>query len=239
MPAKLPLVEVIIPVYNEEKDLAKKIPLLHGFLSKQEQFAWRITIADNASTDSTPAVAKTLCKSLANIACLRIPIKGRGIALRTAWQQSKADVLSYMDVDLSTDLKHFPQLVSAIINGADLATGSRLSKKSKTKRSFSRELLSRGYNLISRAIIGTKIKDLQCGFKAISRDAAKKLLPKVKDNEWFFDSELLLRAEKQGMKIAEIPVEWNEDSGSTVKIIDTVKKYLSNLWRLRKEFNQK
>ncbi|MGB9577533.1 MAG: glycosyltransferase, partial [Candidatus Norongarragalinales archaeon] len=180
-------------------------------------------------------VARALAKKLRNISYLRVPVKGRGLALRTAWTKSKADVLSYMDADLSTDLKHFPPLVQAVLDGADVAVGTRLARKSRTRRSLERELLSRAYNLLARAFLEVKTSDLQCGFKAISRNAARKLLPQVKDNQFFFDTELVARAERLGMKVAEVPVEWREEEKTRVNVPRTVADYLRDLARLRKE----
>ncbi|HXG36770.1 MAG TPA: dolichyl-phosphate beta-glucosyltransferase [Dehalococcoidia bacterium] len=233
----MPSVDVVVPVYNEETDLPKNIPILHRFLSSDAfPYQWRIIIADNASTDETPAVSQKLSQELSNVAYTRIPQKGRGRALKATWGQSQADIVSYMDVDLSTDLQAFPPLVKAVAEGGyDLATGSRLARGARTKRSLQREVLSRGYVFLIRLLFWTSLSDAQCGFKAARREAAQKLLPLIKDNNWFWDTEMLLLAQKLGMRVAEIPVRWQEDPNSTVQIRKTVLEDLRGLWRLRIE----
>ena len=230
-----PLVDIVIPVYNEEKDLPKCVVSLSRFLEANLSYPWRIVIADNGSTDSTPAVADMLSQEYPNLSCIHLEMKGRGRALRKAWLESDADILTYMDVDLSTDLDALPPLVKAIgEEGYDLGIGSRLMKGSVVKRrSFKREVTSRSYNLIIKAIFFTRFKDAQCGFKGISRKAAHALVPKVEDQAWFFDSELLILAEKSGLRIKEIPVTWIDDPDSRVNVIRTATEDLKGLLRLR------
>ena len=157
-----------------------------------------------------------------------------GRALRRAWLESDADVVSYMDVDLSTELEAFPALVDAIVvDGCHVATGSRLSKGSQTTRSPKREVVSRAYNLIIRAMHWTSLADTQCGFKALSREAAQLLVPLVVNNHWFFDTELLLIAKKRGFRIREVPVTWREDPDTRVKVVKTALEDLRGLARLR------
>lgn len=228
-------VDVVIPVYNEEKALPKSIFQLSSFLAKNLSCRWRIIIADNASIDKTPEVGKGLAQENNGVFYTRLNEKGRGRALRKTWSESKADVLSYMDVDLSTNLDAFPELINRIINDKfDIAIGSRLKKGAHTTRQWKREIISRCYNLMIKAFFPSRtFSDAQCGFKAISHRASKKLLPNIKNNEWFFDSELLLRAEQYGFKIAEVPVEWIEDLDTRVNIIKTAVEDIKGLFRVR------
>ena len=232
----MPTVDVVIPVYNEEHDLPRALPTLRDFLlSDAFPYEWRVVVADNASTDSTPEVGARLEReNPGEVAYVRIERKGRGYALRRTWSESTADVMSYMDVDLSTGINAFPALVRAIAeDGYGVATGTRLHRRSKVERSLQRTVLSRGYNSIIKAGFWTKFSDAQCGFKAISREVAERVLPMVEDNNWFFDTELLILAEKMGYRIKDIPVEWREDPGTTVKIGSTIAEDLRGLWRMR------
>jgi glycosyltransferase involved in cell wall biosynthesis len=230
-------VDVVVPVYNEEKALPVSIPRLAEFLRESLPYEWRIVIADNASVDETPAVSRKLEEEYpAEVTYSRIERKGRGYALKQTWGQSTADVMSYMDVDLSTGLDAFPPLIKAIADdGYGVATGSRLMRESKVDRSLKRTILSRGYNLIIKAMMRTRFSDAQCGFKAISREVAQRVLPLIQDNNWFFDTELLVLAEKMGYKIKDIPVVWDEDKDTRVKIGATVSEDLRGLWRMRRD----
>jgi len=233
-------VEVTIPVYNEERDLAPSIQKLHAFLKETAAFTSSIVIADNASTDRTWQIAQELERQCSNVRALHIPQKGRGLALRTAWSQSQADIVSYMDVDLSTNLKFFPLLVHGIGIGYDVAIGSRLLQASQTTRSLKRELISRSYNLLVKSLFFTRFSDAQCGFKALRRAVAQQLLPHIENDHWFFDTELLLLAEKHGFRIFEVPVEWIEDLDSRVKIVRTAIEDIRGLARMRlKGFKQR
>ena len=230
-----PLVEVVLPVYNEENDLPGSVSTLVSFLQDNAPWAWRILIADNASTDSTFNVATALAKNYHQVHVLHLDEKGRGRALKSAWLNSDADVVCYMDVDLSTDLAALLPLVSAVLDkGYDVAIGSRLAKGAHvSKRTLKREIISRGYNTIIKLMYWTPISDAQCGFKALSQSASQRLLPKVKDNAFFFDTELLLIAQKRGMRIHEVPVTWKDDSDSRVRLIPTILEDLRGLLRLR------
>ena len=230
-----PLVEIVLPVYNEEADLPGSVETLMRFLEASAPWTWRILIADNASTDGTFAVATGLAETHAQVAVLRLAAKGRGRALRAAWLGSDAKVLCYMDVDLSTDLNALPLLVSAVCDdGYDVAIGSRLARGATvSKRTLKREIISRGYNLIIKSLFWTRRTDMQCGFKALSRAAAQRLLPVVKDNAFFFDTELLLIAEKRGLRILEVPVTWEDDPDSRVRLLSTIVEDLRGLMRLR------
>jgi glycosyltransferase involved in cell wall biosynthesis len=232
----MPTVDVVVPVYNEEVALPASIPRLREFLASEAfPYEWRIVIADNASMDGTPDVGKTLEEQFpGEVAYVRIERKGRGYALKQTWGASGADVRSYMDVDLSTDLGAFPALARAVAEGGyGVATGSRLARRSKTTRSLKRTALSVGYNTIIKATFWTRFSDAQCGFKAISREVAERVLPLIKDNNWFFDTELLILAEKMGYRVKDIPVKWVEDPDTRVKIGATVSEDLRGLWRMR------
>ena len=226
-------VEIVIPVYNEEAALPGSIQRLSGFLAENLDNPWRITIADNASVDGTREVAQALSRDYANVAYFYLPQKGRGRALRAAWLSSEADILSYMDVDLSTDLSHFPQLVAALESGHHVATGSRLSAESQVTRAFKREFISRSYNLLIKSMFLTPFPDAQCGFKALTRQAAQAIVPAIENNNWFFDTELLIIAAKRGYSVKSIPVKWDDDPTSTVNITNTAIEDIKGLLRLR------
>ena len=228
--------EVVIPVLNEESDLAPNTLKLYKFLASElSNYNWRILIADNGSTDTTPEIAKRLSDKHKRIAHMRIEERGRGRAVSTAWLNSDAHILAYMDVDLSTDLKALPRLVSVIENGrADLAVASRLTRGAKViGRPLQREFISQAYSRLVRAIFTMEIRDYQCGFKVISRQTASELVPLVQDSGWFFDSELIILAHKNGYTVDEIPVTWVDDPDSRVKIIPTALRDLIGLLRLR------
>ncbi len=228
-------VDVVIPVLNEEHSLGRCIEALGAFLRDNLPHEWRIAVADNGSTDATLAVATGFAESRPDeVGVIHLDERGRGRALKHAWRESTADVVSYMDVDLSTGLDAFPPLVAAIVDeGCHLAWGSRLSRESQTERSFKREFISRTYNRIIRLSMGTHFRDAQCGFKAMSRAAADALLPHIQDNGWFFDTELLIIAEKRGFRWKEVPVAWEEDPDTRVKVVKTALDDLRGLARLR------
>lgn len=231
------LVNVTIPVFNEEKILPSSIATLHTFLTKHCRFEWEIVIANNASTDTTLEVAQRLSRDLTGVRIVHLDQKGRGRALKKVWSESGADILSYMDVDLSSNLYAFPPLIEALISGGfDIGIGSRLLKASTTRRSLKREVISRTYNLLVKSFFFTKFSDAQCGFKAITKGAAGKLLPLIEDTGWFFDTELLVIAEKSGYRIFDLPVSWVEDLDSRVKIVSTAMDDIRGLIRVRKGF---
>jgi glycosyltransferase involved in cell wall biosynthesis len=232
-----PVIDVVVPVHNEDRVLETSISRLHGHLERHLTEPWRVVIADNASTDGTWDCARALGARLSGVQALHLEEKGRGRALRAAWLASDAQVLSYMDVDLSTDLAAFPRLVRPILDGrADMAIGSRLARGARVQRQLKREVLSRGYNLLVRGVFRTRISDAQCGFKAISAAAARRLLPHVVDQGWFFDTEMLLLAEHNGYRVTEVPVNWVEDTDSRVDIVPTVLADLRGLQRVRRSF---
>jgi glycosyltransferase involved in cell wall biosynthesis len=229
-------VDVVIPVYNEERDLERSIATLCEFLRQNCPHRWRIVIVDNGSTDHTLDIAKELAARWpGEITFIHLDQKGRGRALRAAWTQSSADIVSYMDVDLSTNLAAFPSLIGSLVNGGHhIATGSRLKKGARVKRQWKREIISRAYNLLIKLMFPRKrFSDAQCGFKALTRRAVNELVPIVKDQAWFFDSELLLRAEQHGYRIFEVPVEWIEDPDTRVKIASTAWEDVKGLVRVR------
>ena len=217
-----PTLDVTIPVYNEERDLEPAVRRLHDYLSRSFPYRFRITIADNASTDATSTVGAELGAELADVAYVRLADKGRGRALSQVWLASDARVVAYMDVDLSTDLDALLPLVAPLITGhSDLAIGTRLTRHSRVIRGAKRELISRCYNLILRSTLLTRFSDAQCGFKAMRADVAKRLLPLVQDTGWFFDTELLVLAERVGLRIHEVPVDWVDDPDSRVDLVAT------------------
>lgn len=228
-------VEITVPVYNEEKELEENIIKLHAFcVMNLNGYGWNITIADNASTDNTPIIGATISKRLSNVRLFRLEQKGRGRAVKRAWSHSKADYCSYMDLDLSTDLVHLPKLLEALQKGYDIAIGSRLAKGARVEgRTFLREFISRSLNFFFiKFWFHTHFTDAQCGFKAVTREVVDALLPKIEDNDWFFDGELLIVAEKSGYKIYEEPVHWVDNPGSTVRLYSTIVGDIKTMSRL-------
>ena len=228
--------DVIIPCLNEERALPASVCRLHEFMSSNmTQYSWSIVVADNGSTDGTLEAAAVLAERFAEVRYISLTERGRGRALRRAWTESAADVMAYMDVDLSTDLAHLPALASAIIDdGYQVAIGSRLLPESRVVgRTLKREITSRGYSLLFRSMFFTPFRDAQCGFKAVSKRVAHDLSPLVLDNGWFFDSELLILAQKCGFRIREIPVHWTDDPDTRVRIIRTAWEDVKGLLRLK------
>lgn len=228
-----PLLDIVVPVHNEERALTSSIRRLHDFVSREFPFSWRITIADNASTDATPQIAQALADDLPGVVALRLERKGRGRALRAAWGASDAQIVSYMDVDLSTDLRALLPLIAPLVSGhSDLAIGTRLARGSQIVRGPKRELISRAYNGLLHAALRARFSDAQCGFKAVRADAARELLAGVRDDAWFFDTELLVIAQRRGLRIHEVPVDWVDDPDSRVAIIATALADLRGVARL-------
>jgi len=226
-------VDVVVPVRNEERDLVPSIRRLVAYLRESFPFTARVTIADNGSTDATWALATGLARELAEVRAVHMELPGRGRALRAIWSTSDADVLAYMDVDLSTDLNALLPLVAPLLSGhSDLAIGTRLARGSRVIRGPKRELISRSYNVLLRTLMGARFSDAQCGFKAIRRDQARALLPLTQDTGWFFDTELLMLAERAGLRIHEVPVDWIDDLDSRVDIIGTALADLRGMARL-------
>jgi glycosyltransferase involved in cell wall biosynthesis len=226
-------VDVVVPVYNEEAALERSVRRLHRFLSESFPFGWRIVIADNASTDATPEVARRLRGQLRGVEYLRLERKGRGRALRAAWSRSDARVVAYMDVDLSTDLRALLPLVAPLLSGhSDVAIGSRLAHGARVVRGPRREVISRSYNRLLHATLQARFSDAQCGFKAVRRDALDGLLAAVRDDAWFFDTELLVVAQRRGLRIHEVPVDWVDDPDSRVDIVRTALDDLKGIERL-------
>ncbi|MGJ6965709.1 glycosyltransferase [Streptosporangium sp. G11] len=235
-PARTRLVEIVVPVHNEQRVLGESVRRLHAYLTGTFPYGFRITIADNASTDATWRIATALSRELSHVRALRLDAKGRGRALRRAWSASDADVVSYMDVDLSTDLDAFLPLVAPLLSGhSDLAIGTRLSRGSNVVRGPKREFISRTYNLLLRSAMGARFSDAQCGFKAVRTEIAQALLPAVEDEEWFFDTELLLLAEQHGLRIHEVPVDWVDDPDSRVDIARTAVDDLRGMARVARK----
>jgi putative flippase GtrA len=235
--AGVPVLDVVVPVYNEQADLADSVYRLHRHLREHFPFSARITIADNASIDDTAQIATELATQLSGVRVVRVPEKGRGRALHAVWSTSDAPVLVYMDVDLSTDLAALAPLVAPLVSGhSDLAIGTRLSRGSRVVRGTKREVISRCYNLILKSTLAAGFSDAQCGFKAIRADVAKLLLPHVDDTGWFFDTELLVLAERSGLRIHEVPVDWVDDPDSRVDIVATAAADLKGIGRLLRSF---
>lgn len=230
-------VEVVVPVYNEEPVLERSIRRLHDYLDTQFPFAWRIVIADNGSTDRTREVGRQLAVALDRVELFVVSAKGRGRALRETWSRSTADVVAYVDVDLSTGLTGLLPLVAPLVSGhSDVAIGSRLSEGSVVARGPKREVISRSYNLLLRTLFAVRFRDAQCGFKAVRSDVARRLIPVVRDDAWFFDTELLLLAEHNGLRVHEVPVDWVDDPDSRVDVRSTAMDDLRGVWRVLRTF---
>jgi putative flippase GtrA len=226
-------VEIVVPVKDEEADLAPGVRRLQAFLAAGFPFSWHITIADNGSSDATWDIARALAAELAGVSAARLAQPGRGLALRSVWSASDCAVLAYMDVDLSTDLNALLPLVAPLLSGhSDVAIGTRLARGSRVVRGPRRELLSRGYNLLLQASLGAGFSDAQCGFKAIRADQARELLPRTEDGGWFFDTELLVLAERAGLRIHEVPVDWTDDPDSRVSVRATALADVRGILRL-------
>ena len=227
--------DAVIPVYNEERDLERSVNKLRQFLLDHVNYDWRIVVADNASRDRTLEISQQLSKQYpGQVTYVHLDQKGRGRALRRAWTESDADIVSYMDVDLSTDLSAFSPLIDSLINSEyDVAIGSRLKKGSQVTRGLKREFISRTYNLIIKLMFWHHFSDAQCGFKAVTRRAVRDIVPLIRDQAWFFDSELLLLAERMGYKVYEVPVKWADDPDSRVKIASTAWEDIKGLFRVR------
>jgi putative flippase GtrA len=227
------LLDIVIPVYNEEGGVGAAVRRLHQFLRDEVPYRTRIVVADNASTDRTLTVARGLADELPDDAESHLEARGRGGALAAAWSSSPADVVAYMDVDLSTHLSALMPLVAPLVSGhSDIAIGSRLAASSRVVRGLKREVVSRGYNLLLRGLLGAGFSDAQCGFKALRTDVARRLLPLVSDTGWFFDTELLVLAEKAGLRIHEVPVDWIDDPDSRVDVLATAIEDVKGCWRV-------
>jgi glycosyltransferase involved in cell wall biosynthesis len=226
--------DFVVPVYNEERDLGPSVRRLRAYLDAEFPFSSVITIADNASKDGTLAVANTLAAEVPGVRVIHLDQKGRGRALRAAWLASDATVVAYMDVDLSTDLKALLPLVAPLLSGhSQIAIGSRLARGSRTKRGPKREFISRAYMLVLRLALGAGFTDAQCGFKAVRADVAREIVPRIEDQTWFFDTELLILAQRSDLRVHEVPVDWTDDPDSRVAIVRTAIDDLKGVWRLR------
>jgi len=228
-------VDVVIPVLNEAHVLAKSVAKVRNFLSQHLPYRWRVVIVDNGSTDGTGRVAEALAARHSDVTFLHLQQRGRGRALRYAWSQGTADIVCYVDVDLSTELEALPRTLRALLDERyDIAVGSRLMRGSRTRRSLKREVISRIYNLLLKALLNVGFSDAQCGFKALTREVVERVVPQVQDQSWFFDTELLVLAERQGYRIKDIPVVWNEDDDSRVKVLRTAWEDIKGVFRVRR-----
>ena len=226
-------VDIALPVLNEERGLERSVRTLQADLASRCSYDWSISIVDNGSTDASWMIASRLARTEKNVRALRMAHRGRGGALRAAWTSSTADIVAYMDIDLSTDLGALGPLLDPVAVGeADISIGSRLAPSSDVTRGVRREAISHVYNWIARAMLRYPVRDAQCGFKAVSSHVAQTVVPTVEDDSWFFDTELLVLAWRQGMRINEVPVRWVEDDDSRVRIVNTAIDDLRGIWRL-------
>ncbi len=236
--------DVTIPVLNEEATLEQNVKVLHHFLKEHfpDDGQWQIVIADNGSTDRTLEIARGLSAGIPEITYVKVPEKGVGLALKTSWGQSKADIVGYMDLDLATGLSHFLEVYDAIAHqGYDIAYGSRLHPRAKViNRPLKREIASRIFNLLLKLYLGVRFSDGMCGFKFLRREVYPRLYEAGAQNDgWFFSTELLTTAEWLNLKICELPVTWTDDvSSSRVQIIPLAKKYIRSMYELKKRKSQ-
>jgi glycosyltransferase involved in cell wall biosynthesis len=231
--SEIPEVDIVVPVKNEEHDLAPSITRLVAYLRDAFPFTARVTIADNGSTDGTWPVACSLEQAFAEVRAVHFALPGRGRALHAVWSSSDAELVAYMDVDLSTDLNALLPLVAPLLSGhSDIAIGTRLAHGSRVIRGPKREIISRCYNLLLHIALRARFSDAQCGFKAMRASQARQLLPLVADRGWFFDTELLVLAERAGLRIHEVPVDWIDDTDSRVDIVDTALRDLQGMARV-------
>ena len=213
-------VTAIIPVFNDRASLERALPESIEVLAKITP-GFEIIVAEDGSTDGSDEVVREFSRNDTRVRLLHSDSRlGRGMALNRAIREAKGEIVCYYDVDLATSMQHLPELVAAIRNGADIATGSRLLPSSDTVRTGGRELSSRSYNFLVRLFLGSRIYDHQCGFKGFRRDRILPLLPTIRDNHWFWDTEILVRAQRMGYTVAEFPVHWRAGKGTTVRIKD-------------------
>ncbi len=235
MPKTGPLVELVVPTLNEAHVIEKSVTEIRRYLHEEFPYPARILVADNGSKDGTADIARRLGEKWQDVSVYQLDKRGRGRALREAWLQSDADIVAYTDVDISTEIGALERICRAIVEeGYHLGTGSRLLPESKVKRGLKREFISRSYNLLVKMMMLTHFSDAQCGFKVLTREVVEKVVPQVKDNGWFFDTELLVLAEKQGFRIKDEPVTWIDDDDSRVKIMSTAWEDVKGLFRLRR-----
>lgn len=231
-----PVLDVVIPVYNEEQGLEQPLRQLHWYLAGTFPYPFRITVADNSSTDGTLKAAERVARELREVTVVRLTSKGRGNALRTVWLASPSPVLAYMDVSLSTDLAALAPLVAPLLSGhSDLAIGSRLARSSCVVRGPWRGFISRCYNFLLHTLMGARFSDAQCGFKAIRADVARHILPHTADTAWFFDTELLVLAERCGLRVHEVPVDWTDGGDAGVDLFQTALADLRGMGRLSRD----
>lgn len=228
-------VTFVIPVFNEVRILAASVARIQAACVSWSRWDCDFVIADNGSVDGTWPLAQALARGQPGWKAIRCPRRGRGAALREAWTECPSDVVGYFDVDLSTDLRHVPEMLELIFDGGcQLVLGSRFAPGAVVSRGPLREFLSRAYNLLARWMTASRLRDHQCGFKALTRDAVRALLPGVRNDRWFFDTELLVLAQRRGLRIRELPVIWIDDPDSRVRILPTICEDLHGLWRLRR-----
>ena len=210
-------VSAVIPVYNDCEALARAIPVSLATLGGITR-DFELIIAEDGSGDGSPEYVRSWERNDPRVRLLHSDERlGRGRALNRAFEKARGEIVCYYDVDLATDMQHLPALIQAITRGYDIATGSRLLPGSTIERSSGREIASRGYNLLVRRILGSRLHDHQCGFKAFNRERLLAIIPSVRDTHWFWDTEVLVRAGRAGYRICEFPVHWHEGDKTTVR----------------------
>lgn len=229
-----PHVLLVIPIYNEEKIIENTVRETIKYLNENTKYSYILVVADNASTDSSPEIVKNLQKEIPFLEYVRLPKKGRGLALHTVWKDFNAEVVAYMDADLSSPLTSLPNIIDPILNNeSDVTFGSRLLPPGQAiNRKGKRELTSQGYNFLLQFILGATFKDAQCGFKAISKEKFNQVEEEIKNQNWFYDTELLLISQYKGLRLKEVPITWVDDPDSSVKVFKTIVENLKEMGRV-------
>lgn len=232
-------IDVLLPIYNEEKILDANIRLLFGYCQHHLAGDWQLMLIINGSVDQSLTIAENLAQEFEQIKIINLPTGGKGQALKTGLQYSTAEVAVYMDIDLAVALSALPPLISLVAeNKGALAIGSRLLPASQTERSWLRNYSSKLYNWLANTLLRCQISDWQCGFKAMNLDVRQAVVPLIQDNYWFFDTELIALAQKNNLRIAELPVSWSENRyavrQSKIRPIRDGFIFLKNLWQLKK-----
>jgi len=230
-------ISIAVPTFNEEKIIEQRINQLFDFCENNlKKYKWRIIVADNGSTDRTIKIIRKQKQKYSKLEYFHLKKLGKGLAIKKAWQDYLADVNIFMDADLATELKFTIPLINGITEEKyDLTIGSRYHKQSKCKRSLIRSMCSKFYNFILKIFFNIKLTDTHCGFKALSKSAVQRIIPKIKNNGLFFDTELLVLARYYNLKIKEMPVNWEDknERKTKIKIIKTGLKYLKEIIKLK------
>ena len=235
-------VNILFPVLNERLRLQRGIDRTMEYLREKVDIPYCLTILDNGSEDETPEIGKALEEKYPEVSYVRVGERGVGVAFRKGIELNECSLVGYMDIDLSTDIKYLGRTIQLFQVRPELeyVNGSRFSKESNTRgRKWYRKITSMGLVFLLKAIFHMKATDAVCGFTFLRKETAERLVAACgDDNGWFYTIEFLLRAERMGVEIYDMPVEWQEDYNTTVKVFKTIKNYLVQIRRLRRELKQ-